>query len=282
MTAIRPIRKTCIILVPVLFLSCAHAQIAGDRIGPIASALRSQEFNKALDLLQTALKESPGNAQLWTMQGAAYSGEGRKKEALASFRNALRVAPDYVLALQGAAQIEYEAGSPAAVPLLKHLLRLRPGDPTSHGMLAVLEYQQGDCGAAALHFEKAGGLIDSQVDALHAYAICLVKLKQLDRAAKVFQRSVSLEPDDKRERRLLASIQLMAQQPQAAIATLGPLLGSDNPDVATLELASAAYEDAHDTERALACFGRPFFLILAMSISTWISPTSPPCTNRFR
>src|ERR1019366_4221753 len=251
MTAIRPIRKTCIILAPILFLSCTHAQIAGDRIGPIASALRSQEFSKALDLLQTALKESPGNAQLWTMQGVAYSGEGRKKEALASFRNALRVAPDYVLALQGAAQIEYEAGSPAAVPLLKHLLRLRPGDPTSHGMLAVLEYQQGDCGAAAMHVEKAGELINSQVDGLHAYAVCLVKLKQFDRAAKVFQRSVALEPDDKRERQLLAAIQLMAHQPQAAVATLRPLLGSDSPDVATLELASTAHDDANDTERAV-------------------------------
>ena len=251
MTAVRPILRTRIILVPILFLSCTHAQIAADRIGPIASAMRSGEFSKALDLLQTALKESPGNAQLWTMQGAADSGEGRKKEALASFRNALKITPDYVPALQGAAQIEYEAGSPAAVPLLKHLLRLRPDDRTSHGMLAVLEYQQGDCAAAVTHFEKAGDLFDSRVEGLHAYGICLVKVKQLDRAANVFQRSVSLEPDNKRERQLLASIQLMAQQPQAAIVTLGPLLGSDHPDVATLELASAAYEDAHDTERAV-------------------------------
>lgn len=250
MTAIRPIRKTCIILVPVLFLSCAHAQIAGDRIGPIASALRSQEFSKALDLLKAALKESPGNAQLWTMQGVACSGEGRKKEAFASFRNALKISPDYVLALQGAAQIEYEAGSPAAVPLLKHLLRLRPGDPTSHGMLAVLEYKQGDCGAAVMHFENAGGLFDSQLEALHAYATCLVRLKQLAKAVKVFQRAVALNPDDHRERQLLASIQLMVHQPQDAITTLGPLL-ENNPDAATLELASTAHEDAGDTEQAV-------------------------------
>jgi tetratricopeptide (TPR) repeat protein len=251
MTAVRPIRRTRIVLVPILFLSCTQAQIAADRIGPIASALQTQEFSRALDLLQSALKESPGNAQLWAMQGAAYSGEGRKMEALASFRNALKIAPDYVLALQGAAQIEYEAGSPAAVPLLKHLLRLRPDDLTSHGMLAVLEYQQGDCGAAVTHFERAGDLFDSRVDGLHAYAVCLMRLKQFDRAAKVFQRVVGLKPDDKRERQLLASIELMAHQPQSAMATLAPLLGSDHPEVATLELASAAYEDAHDTERAV-------------------------------
>ena len=62
------------------------------------------------------------------------------------------------------------------------------------------------------HFEKAGALFDSQTDALHAYATCLVKLKQLDKAAKVFERALALNPDDRRERQLLASIQLMAHQ----------------------------------------------------------------------
>ena len=52
----------------------------------------------------------------------------------------------------------------------------------------------------------------------------LVKLRQFDRAAKVFQRALALNPDDARERRLLASIQLMAHQPQDALATLQPLL----------------------------------------------------------
>jgi hypothetical protein len=41
--------------------------------------------------------------------------------------------------LKGAAQIEYDAGSPAAIPLLRTLLRLRPDDPTGNAMLAVLE-----------------------------------------------------------------------------------------------------------------------------------------------
>ena len=103
-----------------------------------------------------------------------------------------KISPDYVRALQGAAQIEYEGGSPAAVPLLKHLLRLRPGDPTSQGMLAVLEYQQGNCGAAVVNFESAGRLFDTQLDALHAYATCLVRIKQLDKVVEVFRRAVAL------------------------------------------------------------------------------------------
>src|SRR5256884_9903688 len=102
-------------------------------------------------------------------------------------------------------------------PLLNHLLQLRPGDPTAHAMLAVLEYRQGLCGAAVPHFEKAGQLLDTQSDALHALATCLVRLKRLDDAAATFQRAVALHPDDRRERHLLASIQLMAHKPEDAL-----------------------------------------------------------------
>src|SRR5271169_3035155 len=250
MMEISAIRKAAVLLVPILVLSATLAQTSQDRIAPIASALRNNEFDKALELLHPALQQSPGDAELWTMQGVAYSGQGQEKEALASFRNALKIAPDSIPALQGAGQIEYEAGSVAAIPLLQHLLRLRPNDSTSHGMLAVLEYQQGKCEAAVVHFAKAASLFDSQIQALHAYATCLVRLRRFDQAANVFQRAVALNPDDRRERQLLASIQLMAHNPQGAVATLDPLLGA-NPEVDTLELASAAYEDTHDTARAV-------------------------------
>ena len=251
MTEMCPFRMAFTMLVPILFLSCALAQFPADRIAPIASALQSHEFDKALELLHTALQESPGNDELWAMQGVAYSERGQKPEALASFRHALKIAPGNIPALQGAVQIEYEAGNPAAIPLLQHLLHLRPADLTSHGMLAVLEYQQGNCAAAVVHFEKAASLFGSRLEALHAYATCLVRLRRLNEAVNVFHQALALHPDDRRERQLLASLQLMAHKPQDAIATLDPLLGDNKPDAEVLELASAAYEDAHDTEKAV-------------------------------
>ncbi len=242
------------------YLSAASAQLQERQVKPIATALQNREFQKALELLRPALQASPGNAQLWAMQGAAYAGEGHAKEALASFRSALKISPDYLPALEGAIQIEYEAGDAAAIPLLQRVLRLRPADATSHGMLAVLEYQQDNCGAAVVHFEKAGTLFDSKASALHAYAICLVKLKQPDKAAKIFQRALVLNPDDRRERRLLASVQLMAHQPQDALATLGALLQGSNEEVETLELAATAYEANKDTPQAVATLRQAILL----------------------
>src|SRR5580693_1815348 len=241
-------------------LRAAVAQAQEPQTEAIASALRAGEFSRAVELTRAALQKSPNNAELWAMQGAAYAGEGRKTEALASYRAALKISPDYLPALHGAVQIEYDAGSAQAIPLLRHLLRLHPADQTSDGMLAVLEYQQGNCADAVIHFKEAGALFDSQSDGLHAYAACLVKLKQFDRAAEIFQRTLALKPEDGRERHLLAALQLMAHQPQDALATLQPMLAGDSPDAQTLELAATAYEDSKDTPQAVTALRQAILL----------------------
>ena len=250
MINLRPVRNVLAIVAAVLIFSVALAQTGNDRVAPIVSALRNQEYREALNLLAPALQESPDNAQLWTMQGVAYSRLGQKTAALVSLQRALKISPDYVPALREAAQLEFEAGDSAAIPLLQRLLRLQPNNPTTHGMLAVLEYRRGNCESAVSHFEKAGSLFDKEVDALHGYATCLVRLKRFDKAAAVFERVLSLNPENRSERQLLAAIQVVIHQPQKAISTLEPLLDA-HPDPGTLELAASAYEDAGDTDRAV-------------------------------
>ena len=57
---------------------------------------------------------------------------GNDPGALAAYHQALRFAPDYLAALEGAAGIEYKSGSEHAVPLLDHLLKLQPDNSTAH------------------------------------------------------------------------------------------------------------------------------------------------------
>jgi tetratricopeptide (TPR) repeat protein len=259
-TATRLLRAIYAWLVPFLLFSCALAQNADDSLAAITAALQNKEFETALQLLRPALKASPGNAELWAMQGTAYASEGRSKEALASFQSALKISPNYLPALHGAVQIEYDAGNPAAIPLIERVIRLHPGDTTSHAMLAVLEFQQKNCAAATVHFEKAGGLLDSQPSALHAEAVCLVRLKQLDRATEILQRTVAMNPDDPQERQILATVQLMAHKPADALEALQPLMQAKNADVETLELASAAYEENKDTAQAVTTLRQAILL----------------------
>src|ERR1700742_1116230 len=212
-TLLRVVRKSRRTLLCLSF-ALACGSLAFGQISPsnsnsssksISDALQSRDYDEAIALSQSALEQSPNNPQLWTLQGIAYASKGDSKQALASFQHALKISPNNIAALAGAAQIDYQLGSQDGVPLLNHLLQLRPGDPTASAMLAVLEYRQGNCKAAAPNFEKAAELIDSQIDALHAYATCLVRLKRFDDAVAVFRKAVALRPGEAEEVRILAS-----------------------------------------------------------------------------
>jgi tetratricopeptide (TPR) repeat protein len=229
------------------------------QVEPITSALHAGEFAGAVELCHSALQAFPNDPHLWALLGLAFANKGDASKALASFRQALKISPNYVMAVQGAAQVEFQTGGPEAVQLLNRLLRLKPGDPTANAMLGVISYRKGDCAGAAAHFDKTGDVLDSQPALLHAYAVCLVRLGQIDKAATVFQRSVALHPEDRQERHLLAAIQVMARKPEDAITTLQPLLES-NPDAQTLELASAAYEDANNTPQAVSTLQQAILL----------------------
>lgn len=245
------------VLATLLIAHClVAAQMAGtqtttDSIGLIASALRADQFDKALERLQPELKRSPKNVQLWTLQGIALSGKGAKKDALGAFYHALGISPDYLPALEGAAQIEYENSGKDTVALLQHILKLRPGDLTSHAMLAVVAYRRGDCATAVSHFEQSGLLLDSQPGALQQYGDCLVRLKETEKAITVFERDLARPAADARARYRLASVQMMAQRPKDAIATIQPLLQEHTADVDVLELAAAAYEADGNTPEAV-------------------------------
>ncbi|HKV81210.1 MAG TPA: tetratricopeptide repeat protein [Candidatus Sulfotelmatobacter sp.] len=240
-----------VLLLISLFVFSVFAQNGIDPIGEITAALRARDFSTALQLLQPALQHSPNSAQLWTLQALAYSGKGQRKDALAAFRSALRISPDYLPALEGLAQLEYESGNAAAVPLLQHVLRLHPNDPTTHAMLAVIAFKRGDCASAVQQFAQSGSLVDSQPGALQEYGICLVEVKQSDKAITIFKRILASHPDDPRARRSLATVQLSAGQTQDAITTLQPLLESGKPDVSGMQLAAAAYEANKDTPHAV-------------------------------
>jgi len=95
-------------LLVALFAACSFgvAQTVASPVGAVTSALRAGQFARALEILQPELEKNPKNTQLWVLRGIALSGNGDKREALSAFRQALEISPDYLPALEGAAQIE--------------------------------------------------------------------------------------------------------------------------------------------------------------------------------
>ena len=218
----------------------------------ITSAIREKHYDQALELARHALESAPDDVQLLTLQGLAFKGSGQNQKALTAFQHALRIAPNYLAALEGAAQIEYGAGSKDAIPLLDRLLKLRPDEPTAHAMRGVMAWTQRDCTTAVAHFERARPVMASQPDALREYGVCLVRLNRLEAAAEIFRQIVSANLSDRGARYSLASVQIMAHKFQAAIDCLQPLLTSADPDAEALGIASSAYEGLGDTPNSVS------------------------------
>ena len=228
--------------------TAAHSQ--ADLGSAATAALRAGDYSRALELLRPALQQSPGDARLWSLQGMAYSGRGQRSDALNSYHKALKLSPDYLPALEGASQIEYETGGKDAAALLQRVLKVVPEDPTAHAMLATLAYRNHNCREAIVHFQQAGPLVESQPEALRGYGICLGEAKQYDNAVSVLQKLVSSPRSDVRDRLRLAALQLSADKPADAIQTLEPLL-QGSPDSNALALAAEAYEEQKDTPQAV-------------------------------
>jgi tetratricopeptide (TPR) repeat protein len=233
------------------FALVLRAQTGTERSAPIIAALRTKDFDAAVRLSREALAKSPSDPQLWTLQGIGLSADKHSQEAVAAFHHALRISPDYLPALEGAAQIAYEAGDKEAEPLLRHIVRLQPGEKTSHAMLGALESKEGNCPQAVRDFEQSGPLLESQPAALKQYGVCLIAVKQTAKGVSVFQKLVESYPEDSRGRRDLAALELKVGKPQDALATLEPLLGTGAPDTDAMQLAAAAYEANGETPAAV-------------------------------
>lgn len=238
-------------------LSCAatvvgRAQTRASYAQSIASAIRAKKYDRALELAKQALKTAPNDVQLLTLEALALKELGQDQQALAAFRQALKLSPDYLAALEGAAQLEYVAGSDRAIPLLDRLLKVRPNEPTAHAMRAVMAWKQRDCQTAVLHFEQSRSVIASQPDALKEFGVCLIRLKQTEAAVEVFRQLVAQDPTNRRSRYAVASVEMMIQRHQAALDSLQSLIAGADPDPEALALASSAYEAMGDTPNAVS------------------------------
>ena len=236
-------------------LACAlsaQAQDVNVSISSIESLIRSQQYDQALSTLKTALRGSPGDFKLWTLEGICLALQGNDREALASFDHAIRISPDYSPALKGEIQILYKTGDRRAIPLLERMLKSNSGDVTGHEMLATLEQRAGDCRAAVSQFLLSKDAIANHPDSLEAYGYCLFKLDRTDDAIPVFRQLIPLVPGQAYPSYDLAVLLVATHNNDEAVKVLEPLLTPDQTDPDILSLASQAYEATGNTPKAVA------------------------------
>jgi Flp pilus assembly protein TadD len=233
---------------PLLLITalCAPARASFEEIRDL---IRRGDFGAALAACDRDLRAKPEDYRVLTLRGIALQGLGRAAESLAAFRKALAIQPSFLPALQGAAQIEYQAGDPAARSTLEKLVALSPSLAPAHAMLGVLAFERKDCAEAVKHFEKALPALENPA-ARWQYATCLF---EADRAADAEREFTLLLERGGGEpvRYNLGLIQLQAGKSMEAVATLEPVLKSARPNADTLSLLASAYQAAKQIPKAV-------------------------------
>lgn len=216
----------------------------------VMNLLQTGQYREAEGVLNRELRVRRADCRLLTLHGIAANGLHDPAQALISFRTALRTCPDYLPALEGAAQIEYAEKNPEAVTLLGRILKQIPEDPTSNAMLASVYRSEHNCDSALEHYPASAPLFEENPQLLHDYVSCLAETEQFSKAAQLVAGSLGGDPPPIM-RRDLAFLEWKAGDTKAAMNVLQPLL-TKGSDEAALELGSNIAEQMNDTPTAVA------------------------------
>jgi Flp pilus assembly protein TadD len=121
---------------------------------------------------------------------------GRRDEAAACYREALRLRPNYPEALNNLGLALTEAGRPGeAAVLLRQAVRLRPAFPEGHNNLGLALADLGRFDAAIQHYEQVLGLKPEYADAHANLAGCYMNQGRLEEAIACYDLALRLQPD---------------------------------------------------------------------------------------
>lgn len=250
-------------LAAILFFSSASTSAAQTpTVQTIAAELRDNRAEQALRDANRALGVQPSDARLWTLKGLAAKMLGDPAGALTSFDSALRLAPAYLPALEGAAELSYKLGRPEAAQRVDQLLKSLPEDPTANAMAAMLCYRDRSWVAAAAHFDKSAPAIADQQSAFEAYAETLLHLSRGHDAEIVLNQLITRWPKDQNSRYRLAVLQSQGHTDVEALQTLQPLLAIN--DNSALSLAASIEEAKGNTPKAIELLSKAIQLAPAV------------------
>jgi tetratricopeptide (TPR) repeat protein len=215
----------------------------------IVELLRADHSDTALEMSKRALVAHPDDCKLLSLEGLAYSGMGQSDAALSSFKRSIAHCPKYLVALEGAAQIEFARKDPAAIPLLETVVAEKAEDVTAHAMLASLLASEGQCEKAMPHFAASADLLATRKEFQEQYGRCLAQTGDYAGALKQFQSIAAARPNDA-DLYNVAVLQWKTHQAKEALATLEPLIAAKTFQAAFV-LGSKISEELGDTPRAV-------------------------------
>ncbi|MCU0966083.1 MAG: PEP-CTERM system TPR-repeat protein PrsT, partial [Burkholderiaceae bacterium] len=269
------------------------AEASADMKTTVATAFAAlNERDKALETVQSALKEWPGHVSASLLLARLKAADGDVPGALAVVDQVLAGNAQHLgaLLLKADLQRHGQRDTAAALTTYKAAVAAHPKAVAAHAGIITLLLEQRDIAAARAQFEllKAAQpahpetkLFDAQFAYLDGnYArtreqlepllrafpddmrivqlagVTELRLNSLTQAEAYLGRVVKAQPNERLPRQLLARIYNRTGQPGKALEVLRPIVDSTNADSTSLTLTGEALLQTGDLARAEAAFAR--------------------------
>jgi tetratricopeptide (TPR) repeat protein len=191
--------------------------------------LKQEKAREARDSFERAVKLSASYPDTlpnaWNNLGLLATREGHVDEAIGYFQEALRVSPDYWIALENLGNAyRLQKRWDEARTMLERALAARPEDPEANYNFAMVFAQTGDAERAYQYLRKALQLRPAYAEALNNLGVLYLRTQRRDEAVAKFEECIRVAPGFDQSYLNLARVYSLEGAPEKALAVLMELL----------------------------------------------------------
>lgn len=232
-----------------------HADAPEALLGLARIAMWQKQPDTALAFLKRALASNPGDIDCLRFQADLLRSDGKADEALAVQQKILERRPNNAQALVDVANLHTDAGRFADARTALAAARKVAG--SSLGVMyseAVLNFRENKLPAALESVQRVLRAAPEHYPAILLAGAVHLGVGAHQQAEQHLQKFLHAYPGHPYATKLLVSIHIGADHPEAALALLGPLIDADGADVELLALAGEANLRARQFSAAAALF----------------------------
>lgn len=211
-----------------------------------------QDFEGAHKQIESVIARSPKSHEAWKLQGDIYwLGQEQPKEALASYRKAIALKPDFMEGQAATVMLLIQQDElDQATSQLAQLQQFAAYHPKTIYLAGLLAFQKKDYKATREQIQQVLKVAPENIPALQLAGATELQLQNLPLAQDYLGRALQLAPGLPLARRLLVMSYLQSGQASLSLQTLLPGLEQDRPDPALVALAGEVYLKNGDLAKA--------------------------------
>jgi putative PEP-CTERM system TPR-repeat lipoprotein len=217
-----------------------------------------RDFDGALAMTEALIAKSPASHEAWKLKGdILLSAKNQRTEALAAYRKALDIKPDFMAAHAAVIAMSMQQGQLAeAGKQIEQLKKFAGQHPQTKYFEAQLAFQKKDFKLARDLSQQVLKASPGNVQGLQLAGAVELQLNSLRQAEDYLSKAVQAAPELSMARRLLTLTYLRSGQSSKALATLLPGLSGDKVDPELFSVAGEVYLQSGDMKKAEAYFAK--------------------------